>query len=66
MGGCPRDDLLLLDGRIDSPPEPEEMVKLIIERPDARLARPNDFETRVSIQNRNGSLILPNLSERTV
>ena len=32
--------LLLLDGQIDSPPEPEEVVKLIIERLDAGLARP--------------------------
>jgi hypothetical protein len=41
--------LLLLDGRIDSPPEPEEMVELIIERPDAGLARPNDLRRGVSI-----------------
>jgi len=32
--------LLLRDGQIDSPPEPEEVVKLIIERLDAGLARP--------------------------
>jgi hypothetical protein len=32
--------LLLLDGQIDSPPEPNDVVKLVIERLDAGLARP--------------------------
>ncbi len=38
--------LLLLDGQIDSPPEPNEVIKLIIERLDAGLARPDDLEAR--------------------
>ena len=31
--------LLLLDGQIDSPPEPNDVVKLVIERLDAGLVR---------------------------
>ena len=45
MGGCLTFNLFLLDGRIGSRPKPEMIFKLIIEHPDAGLARPHDFET---------------------